>query len=392
MTGLFATGTALGVWKPVIGRVTLTPVSPQTRPDHVLVCQRVPVDADGYAGVMTCAKPMEVAAARFTVPAVAGVNVDHLSAGDVVRIGPAGQVHTLYRRASEHNAIFATVNCNSYCLMCSQPPRRVDDGGCVEEHLRLIDLIDPDTRQLGVTGGEPTLLKNGLLEVVRACREKLPRTALHVLSNGRMFYYPTFAQRLGEIAHPNLMVGIPLYSDVDDEHDYIVQAQGAFDQTLIGLQNLGRWGVAVEIRVVVHRLTYRRLPRLAEFIYRNFTFASHVTFMGLELMGFAVANLDDLWIDPWDYRSELECATVTLAARGMNVSIYNHQLCTIPESLWFYARRSISDWKDEYLPECEGCGARERCGGFFVSSLQRRRWSAHVAPPSLLPCEDSNVR
>ena len=187
-----------------------------------------------------------------------------------------------------------------------------------------------------------------------------------------------FARQLGAIDHPDLMLGIPLYSDLDYDHDHVVQARGAFEQTIIGLQNLARYGVPVEIRVVVHALTSERLPELAEFIYRNVTFADHVTFMGLEMMGFSVPNVSDLWIDPWDYREKLEDAVLSLADRGMTVSIYNHQLCTLPRSVWPFARRSISDWKNEYLPECEACAVRSACGGFFASCLQRKRYSTHI--------------
>src|SRR5258708_39195605 len=123
------------------------------------------------------------------------------------------------------------------------------------------------------------------------------------------------------------MVGVPIYSDVDTHHDHVVQAKGAFDQTLVGLHNLATASVAVEIRVVVHSLTADRLPQIADYVYRNLTFAAHVTFMGLELMGFAVPNLDLLWVDPWNYRESLTEATLFLAARGVPVSIYNHQLC-----------------------------------------------------------------
>ena len=35
---------------------------------------------------------------------------------------------------------------------------------------------------------------------------------------------------------------------------------------------------------------------------------------------------------PWDYREKLEEAVLALADRGMTVSIYNHQLCTLPRS------------------------------------------------------------
>jgi His-Xaa-Ser system radical SAM maturase HxsC len=263
--------------------------------------------------------------------------------------------------------------------MCSQPPRKVDDSWRIGEMLETIALIDRDTEALGITGGEPTLLGEGFLAVLRACKEQLPATAVHVLSNGRLFRYGSLASEVAGIAHKDLMIGVPVYADNAAQHDYVVQAKGAFEDTVLGLLNLGRYQVPVEIRVVLHQHTYARLPQLAEFIYRNLTFASHVTFMGLEMMGFAVSNLDSLWIDPWDYRRQLEEATLFLAARGMNVSIYNHQLCTVPESVWPFCRQSISDWKNDYLPECEPCSERAQCGGFFTSAIQRRV-SAHIHP------------
>ena len=75
--------------------------------------------------------------------------------------------------------------------------------------------------------------------------------------------------------------------------------------------------------------------------------------------------MDTLWIDPNDYQDQLEEAVEILSARGMNVSLYNHQLCILRKSLWKYARKSISDWKNIYLEECERCSVREQCGGFF---------------------------
>jgi hypothetical protein len=75
--------------------------------------------------------------------------------------------------------------------------------------------------------------------------------------------------------------------------------------------------------------------------------------------------MDKLWIDPYDYQNQLEAAVEFLAIRGMNVSIYNHQLCVLPKSLWKFARKSISDWKNIYLDRCQPCGVKEECGGFF---------------------------
>lgn len=306
------------------------------------------------------------------LPVVKGVeSLSYLSDGDVVGIYPNGFVRTLYRRESKHNFILMTAQCNSFCLMCSQPPQPVDDADRINEHLRLIKLIDPATEQLGITGGEPTLFKNDFLRLIEECGNSLPETALHVLTNGRLFYYRRFAERLGGIDHPNLTLGIPLYSDIDSEHDYIVQARGAFEETAIGLHHLARYNVPVEIRVVLHRQTIPRLRQLAEFIARNFPFAAHVALMGLEMFGFVHRNYDELWIDPYHYQAQLRRAVETLAFSGLNVSIYNHQLCLLDRDLWQYARQSISDWKNVYLKECDECGAKARCGGLFQSAVKK---------------------
>lgn len=376
-----------GLKQAVLGRVTEGPVPKPERGDHIRLIasslEASETDLASYAAVLTTGTPDTSTLARWESRGVVGVHSlshrDHLTGGDVVALQPGGYVRTLYRRASAHNALFVTDRCNSYCLMCSQPPRPVDDGERIAEHLRLVDLIDPSTRELGITGGEPTLLKDDLLRLVDHCKLRLPATSLHILSNGRLFYYGSYARSLAAVDHPDLMVGVPLYSDLDYEHDHVVQASGAFHQTVIGLQNLGRFRVPVEIRIVVHALTWERLRPLAEFIYRNFCFSAHVTFMGLELMGFAVPNLQRLWIDPFDYRQELSAAVRWLDGRGMNVSIYNHPLCLLGEESRRFARRSISDWKNDFLPVCDRCSLRDDCCGFFTSSL-RRRVSSHVRP------------
>jgi len=377
---LSAHGSPLSLWeRNVLGRVTSIPMEELRRKDHVLLLRGTdPLpDIRGYAGVLTSTiLPVDV---RPGTPALHLHSLDHLEDGDVVALSSNGYVRTLYRIHSPHNSLFTTDRCNSFCLMCSQPPKPVDDGHRIIELLRLVELIDPSTPELGITGGEPTLLKNDLLVLIRRCHELLPDTALHVLSNGRLFYYGSLARNLAAIGHRDLMIGVPLYSDIDSEHDYVVQSSGAFNQTLIGLQNLGRYGVSVEIRIVIHRLTYGRLPQLAEFIYRNLPFTSHVTFMGLELTGFAVPNREDLWIDPVEYGPELVRAIDFLARRGMTVSVYNHQLCVVPREIWSYCRKSISDWKNDYLPQCEDCTERNRCGGFFSSAL-RRGYSSHIRP------------
>ncbi|MGS1018105.1 His-Xaa-Ser system radical SAM maturase HxsC [Allosphingosinicella humi] len=306
---------------------------------------------------------------------------DYIADGDVLRLMPdRSELRALYRRSATHNSFLLTERCNNYCLMCSQPPRDVNDDWIVDEIIQALPLIDPDTTEIGFTGGEPTLLGERLLELVRACKSYLPRTALHVLTNGRSFAKEDFAERLGRIGHPDLMLGIPVYSDLAHIHDYVVQADGAYDETIRGIINLKRHGVRIEIRVVLHKQTVGRLAELASFLSRNLLFVDHVALMGLEIMGFTRANLDKLWIDPADYRTELRQAVQTLDRARIRVSIYNAQLCLTDPSIWRFARRSISDWKQEYLPACEGCSVMDRCAGFFASAKYRH--SDRIRPVS----------
>lgn len=307
---------------------------------------------------------------------------DYLADGDVLRLTPAKNgLRVLFRRNASINSFLLTERCNNLCLMCSQPPRNVNDGWIVDEILEALPLIDPDVPEIMFSGGEPTLLGDRFLELVQACKSYLPRTALHVLSNGRTFASAEFAAKLGRIKHHDLMLGIPVYSDLSHVHDYVVQADGAYDETIRGILNLRQYGVPVEIRVVLHKQTVERLPQLAEFITRNLLFVNHIALMGLEITGFTKANLDDLWIDPADYKLELSKAVGILDRAKIRTSIYNSQLCLLDQSIWKFAVQSISDWKQEYMPECDGCDVKGQCGGFFTSA--HVKYSQHIRPVNI---------
>jgi His-Xaa-Ser system radical SAM maturase HxsC len=241
----------------------------------------------------------------------------------------------------------------------------------VKDVLGVLPLIHSDTVEICITGGETTLIGDNFIKLIQSAKNHLPRTALHILSNGRNFKNIELAVKVAKIKHHDLMIGIPLYADYSQLHDFIVQADNAFDDTIRGILNLKRCSVPVEIRVVIHAKNYERLPRLAEFITRNLLFVDHVALMGLEFMGFAKTNLNELWIDPYDYQTELKQAVETFARYGMRVSIYNTPLCLIPESIRKYSTCSISDWKNDYISACEPCNAKSQCGGFFSSNLTK---------------------
>ena len=376
-------GRAQGLEHRTIARVTHELLSVDTQADSFIVISGAgsalsAKDLKGYAGVLVDQEASDRVKSSSSFPLVRGyTDLSHLTQGTILAINPDGQTFTLYRPESDYNSIFATGRCNSDCIMCSQPPVALEPDDMVAENLRMIDLISEPPETLGITGGEPTLLKDGLVTILECLRERFPETYVHMLTNGRMFAYKDFTDRIAQVGHERFLSAIPLYADNSADHDWIVQSKGAFDQTIAGLYNAAECGLQVEIRVVLHKQTTGRLEQLAEFIYRNFPFVSHVALMGLENMGYVKRNWDLLWVDPVDYTDVLQRTVRYLFYRCLNVSIYNLQLCILPRSLWTFARQSISDYKNIYLDTCSQCGVREQCGGLFKSSETKHSRDIH---------------
>lgn len=372
----------------LIARVDSKALTPSSLPQVLLGCSenvnRIKaggIPAAQYKAIII--PENQVAAAdwnRLGVPVgILCESLAHLSHQDVIRIeSSTNRTRVLFKRAFRHNSLLITERCNNYCVMCSQPPREVDDSWIADELFRVVELIPKDTVDVGITGGEPTLLGEKLLELIKYIKNQLPSTALHVLSNGRKFSELEFAKKCGGVRHPDLMFGIPLYGDNYIDHDYVVQAKGGFDEAVQGIANLKRSGVKVEIRSVMHRDTFERLPELATFISRNLTFVDHVALMGYEAMGFGKSNAKHLFVLPDLFMRELNRAIHILRCAKIRTSVYNLPLCLVTGEARDLAVQSISDWKNEYLPECEGCKLQSRCAGFFTSTKELYR--NHLRP------------
>jgi hypothetical protein len=175
---LYGIGRTTGLNEPIIGRVLTEEAPAELRQDSVLVWKQLnqPSDTSGYLALLL---PNVAPRWPSLSPLIhSAKSLDYLSDGDVIYVSPNGFVRTLYRKNSTSNFLLATDQCNSFCLMCSQPPRQVNDFDRIREHFRLIDLIDPETRELGITGGEPTLFKDDFLGLIDIAKTdyRIPRS------------------------------------------------------------------------------------------------------------------------------------------------------------------------------------------------------------------------
>lgn len=272
---------------------------------------------------------------------------------------------------SNDNTLFTTARCNNNCIMCCQPPVDNDDIDELFLHnVKLIKLAPKDIPIIGISGGEPTLLGDKLIELIKLIRTELPNSDIHLLSNGRNFKDSEYARKIVEASDGKLFVGVPLHSDYYKDHDIIAGAKNAYYETIAGLFNLAAYGACIELRVVINKLNYQRLPQLAEFIQKNLPFVAWTAFMGMEYIGYAVKNHNNVWIEPIEYIPHLIKAVKIMAQWHLDVSIYNIPLCLLPKDAHEFARQSVSDWKVKYLPICEDCKLKSECCGLFTTSKQ----------------------
>ena len=268
---------------------------------------------------------------------------------------------------SNDNSLFVTSQCNNRCLMCAQPPLNRDDiDFFFERNIRLIDNAPNGLTDIGITGGEPTLLQEKLVHLIKYIELRYPDSLIHILTNGRAFSDIQYTRMFVEFS--NLLFGIPLHSDFSIEHDAITQVKDSYIETMKGLYNLANIGADIELRVVINKMNYRRLPQLSEFIWRNLPVVASISFMGLEDTGYSIKNHNKIWIDPIDYLVEIEKAVINLAEWNLDVSIFNIPLCLLKPSLYKFAKKSISDWKVTYIDTCSTCSKKNECCGLFSTS------------------------
>ncbi len=349
----------------IIGLITRNPLSIKRR-NSILVTEKSSLMAIGFVGLIITEGETNF---KFIPQIRVSREISNkINEGDCVLIDKDGLITVVWETQAPMNPLLLTEMCDCHCLMCPQPPR-VHDKSLTDTSQRILNLVNIESNQVVcLTGGEPTLLRDDFFEFLKLLSKKHQNSSIMLLTNGKSFANFEFTKRFVSLRPRNFLTCVSLHADVDQIHDQIVGVKNSFYKTAMGLQNLARFREKIEIRIVVNRINAHRLESIALFIQRNFPFIHHCTFMGMEVTGLARDNYDTIWIDPYEYRDQLSRAVKVLSRADMNVSIYNLPLCLVEPRSWSFARKSISSWKNDYLPVCEGCNVKKDCCGIFTTS------------------------
>jgi len=273
----------------------------------------------------------------------------------------AKKIRRFFRPRANANAILLTEQCDQRCIMCSQPPKnkRYDDFPLFNEAI----LLCPKNAVLTITGGEPTLLIEDLLNFLIFANEKRPDIFFHILSNGQHFTKEHLNQL--SIISESVLWGIPLYSHDSKEHDNIVSKDGAYERLFISFDLLLQAGSRVELRTVLMRQNIKSLVKLAELINHQLPWIEIWALMQMEYIGYAKMNWHKIFYDNSEDFSFLQNSIIYSLSNRINLYLYNFPLCTVPKKFRSIAKPSISDWKKKFIDKCEGCKKTNICAGFF---------------------------
>lgn len=279
-------------------------------------------------------------------------------------------IKRIFKSDSEDNILFLTNKCNSNCLFCPDSDElRRNTKEYIKESIDLIHLLPKNIKHIGITGGEPTILKDNFFKILEECKINLSNTNYTIITNGRMFYYKDFCQKYKE-CHPNkTKVAIALHHYDELEHDKITQIKGSFKQTFLGIKNLLSLNERVEIRIVLNKMNYKFLDKMANLIGENFKNIEEVNILSLELLGNAGQNYENFWINKEEINSSLELALPIFIKNRIKVNLYNFPLCLLKSEFWNITKKSITDYKSKYGENCQECLVYNKCDGFFFSTF-----------------------
>lgn len=346
--------------------------------DQILVTEASPFPVKRCTAVISVGHETAMWSSCFKGPVLSlkDVSADDFEEGDIVALYPEGICILLYRTEWHDVTLFFTNQCNSRCIMCPQISYE-DSGNFLDMNKKLLQLGPEEVEHIGITGGEPTVYPKDLEKLLTFAHHVYPEVSLSLLTNGRAFHDAEFVKRLVSIGHKRFMFCIPLYAANYEQHDAITGIPHSFQETIEGIYNLYRYHQLIEIRIVIFKYNASYLEEFVHFIYRNMPFVRHVAFMGMEYVGRAADKKEQFWIDPFNYKSNLNHAVWYLHQRGMNVSIYNIPFCLLENQSYHFARDSISSWKKAYERECSICKERGSCSGEFATSSCK---SSHIHP------------
>jgi sulfatase maturation enzyme AslB (radical SAM superfamily) len=250
---------------------------------------------------------------------------------------------------------------NSRAYGYEQLIKRIE--GCASQLLKSKEPIN-------LTGGEPTIIPQ-FVQLLHWIRREFPDNEIVCVSNGRMFAYDDFAEKV--LAVDNLKLEIALHGHTPALYDEITGVKGGFPQAIRGLKNILRLrndSHAVETRTVIIKQNYKRLDNLLEFIYNSFQGLDAVVLIFHELEGQCGDHLERVAVTYQEIKPKVIRSIRKWAPQIDDLRIYHFPLCVLPADLWSHAWRTLPETEVSFPKGCGPCSYKKYCMGVHKDYLR----------------------
>ena len=278
-----------------------------------------------------------------------------------------------------------TMACNERCPFCNVP---VEDYARPTPPIEQINaeldaFVASGEQTLVISGGEPTLLRRRLIDLITQARARgIPLVELQsnaVLIDGD---YAAELKRAGLTS-----AFISLLSHIPAHHDTLAGLEGAFERCVRGIQALLSEGIRVTLNPVTARLTQTLVPDYIDFVAAELPGVQSISLSAVQPHGRA-AKHPDLLPDYSVLASHVRAARTRAEHHGIEIL---NPYCGLPlcvgwedglESSVEAFEAARGGWEalpgidnqgnKRHGPACSSCALRTRCGGAWHAV-----WDAH---------------
>lgn len=216
-----------------------------------------------------------------------------------------------------------TEKCNNRCLNCPNDDnflrRCISD---VEVEKFIDENVSGETDRVTFIGGEPTISKN-FFDSIKKVRMLSNKAIIQINSNGRMFCYGWFVDKLAEYGVDKFDIHVALYGHFPELHDELTFIRGSYKQTVQGIINLLNRGFSVQIRTIVSNLNYKYLPDIGRMMVEKFKGKiSKFNFVGMDIIGNAKKNEKVLAVSHLKIAPYIEKTIDVLNSNGIYCNVH----------------------------------------------------------------------
>jgi sulfatase maturation enzyme AslB (radical SAM superfamily) len=212
---------------------------------------------------------------------------------------------------------------------------------------------------LHLNGGEPTL-RDDIIKILRHAQAR-GFGEISLLTNAESFAYRGLAVQASRIS--NLKIITTIYG-TGEAHDEISRTPGAYSRKMAGILNLQSLNVPIELRILVHKMNYRRLGDVPKALEKMGAF-QRVVMLNPKLTERAYENRKDV-----AERLSIMTPHIEPVAQQLHAELYHFPYCMLSRELWPRSAGLTSAEPEVAFPQnCRGCSKRSGCSCIWQSYL-----------------------